>query len=413
LALQSEFFFFFKEKMDKVNIKILPSKIEVRMTTRDMNWQKRLIDQLIEIIPAENAMSYFLKTIEVIGTSQKTEVEKIVRCFLLVQNSHTTSAIRERWSMEEYVNFQLKAGQTTWQQIPVFLRYQNKRLGLIADPEFLIIKWSKNFENYDFHNAALIPSYPSDFNNNWLTLDEIQAVLEMWMYKKMFMEQQNKTRIWALNLLKQMAPVLYDFVYKPFGRIVLQTVYEMQNLIATDPDQGISTRLQLVKMYTPIFEQFTSKFATHVGFKFIAFKHPMFRPELIMTVFILERYVYQPYTDRKQMADFLLVAEYDLPGIELEKYTDTILLCFENMKPKSDKTFTRIDFDPKTLKDVIVPVHFQFFPKKNMCYSKIIAFQQVLYGHPIGMRLPDGKLNCIVRNGLFNADELKKLLNSI
>lgn len=381
------------------------------MTTRDVNWQKRLIDKLIETIPAENAMSFFLKAVEVIGTSQKAEVEKIVRCFLLVRNSHTTSAVRERWSMEEYINFQLKAGQTTWQQIPVFLRYQNKRLGLIADPEFLIIKWSKGFESYDSNNRALIPAYPSDFHNSWLTLDEIQEVLEMWIYKKMFMEQQNKTRVAVMKLLKEMAPVLYDFVYEPFGRVVLQTVYEMRKLIDTDPLQGIQTRLELVVMYQPIFERFTNPYATNVGFNFAGFDHPMFRPELIMTVFILERYVYQPYTDRTQMSNFLTMAECYC-GRELEIFTGTILRYFEQKLPGPTKTFSRIDFDPKTLTDVIVPVHFRFFPIKDT-YEKILFYQSVFYGRKIGERRRDGSLNIMVGNGLFNADEIEEIKRAL
>jgi hypothetical protein len=393
--------------MSTVVIEILPDKIVIHMTTRDVNWQKRLIDQLIETIPAEIAMSFFLKAVEVIGTSKKTEVEQIVRCFLLVQNSHTTSAVRERWTMEEYVNFQLKAGQTTWQQIPVFLRYQNKRLGLIADPEFLIIKWSKGFENFDANNNALLPAYPSDFSNRLLTVEEIQDVLEMWIYKKMFMEEQNKTRLVVMKLLKEMAPVLYDFVYEPFGREVLRTVYDMHQLIAMDPLQGIDTRLQLVEMYQPIFRRLLNPYATRVGFKFAGFDHPMFRPELIMTVYILERYVYQPYTDRQEMSNFLGRAEYYC-GRELKIFTNTILREFEIMLPGPDKTFTRIDFDPKTRTDVIVPVHFRFFRRKSI-YVLILFFQSIFYGRAIGKRLHDGSLDIMVQNGLFDADEMEEV----
>jgi hypothetical protein len=323
-------------------------------------------------------------------------VETIVRCFFLVQNSRTTSALRQAgWDVEDYVNFKLQDGVNRWDQLPVFMRYQNKRLGLIADPEFLIISWYKKLENYDPQSRALLPAYPSDWYNALLTVDEIQQVLEMWIFKKMSMH--NKTRAWAINLLKNTIPILYDLVYTPRGRNVLQVVYEMLMLINTDPDQGIQTRLRLVEMYQPLFKDIfpENSYATKVGLFFQGFPHPVFRPELIMTLFILEKYLFLPYTDRTKMYEFLSTV-----GGNLQQYTDTILWDFEKMLPKQDES-----------SNIMVPVHFRFFPRRKHVFQKILDYHKSLYGHKIGVRRSDGSLDSCALFTTQEKEEIKKRLD--
>jgi hypothetical protein len=74
-----------------------------------------------------------------------------------------------------------------------------------------------------------------------------------------------------------------------------------------------------------------------------------------------------------------------------------------------DKTFTVIDYDPKTHTNVIVPIHFRFFPRKKEIFEKILDYHKVFYGYSIGVRKADGSLDSRFLFTSQEKEEIKRL----
>jgi len=338
-----------------------------------------LVDALVKHIPASQAMTFFSLPITVSPASQQNEVEKIFRCYLLAQNSRESASVRQiGWQVQDFVNFSLAPDQKQWGDLPVVKRYQNKRLGLIADPEFLIISWCKKFENYDRNNSALLPSFPSDFNNRPLTPVEIRDVVNMWILRRMI--THGVTRDAAKKTLSLMAPVLYDLVFDFLGWDVLHVVYDMLLLIRTDDTQPLSMREILLAMYEPLHQKLKKEGCAHtekVGLKFMGWPHAMFRPELVLTVYILHKYIFLPYTTESQLRDFF---EKRWPADS--RYSTTILRACEKTTPKEPLRVE--DYNPATKKNERMPVHLHFYPRKSLtAVKKYLGFQDIFYGHDV------------------------------
>lgn len=365
-----------------MEITVSPESISVsshRPAKNDNEIMTNLVKALIRTIPGhDDPMIHFSKSVTVHGVRTNASIDfiqKIIKCYLLVQNSASTKDVRDRWSVQDFINFQLQPHETKWQDLRVYLRYENQRLGLIADPEYLIISWCIKFQNYDVNAGALIPSFPSDFTNQPLTPSEIKNVAEMWILKQMIIKKRSRSVV--IQSFKKLAPVLYDLVYTAVGFEVLSLVYAMLMVIKTDRSQPIRMRIDLLNMYKPLLQKFriSGYFGVdRVGFFFKGFPHPMVRPELIMAVFILNNNIFKPYEDNASMREFLRKKNiYNWYAVNA---------AFRRLESSSVVHFERLDYDPKSGQTTSKPVRFQFFPKgARVIPSCITDFQHFFYSN--------------------------------
>jgi len=270
---------------------------------------------------------------------QKDMAYRTYVCWLLVlQKQHfaTTEFFPEE--PEDVVNILVK--NNAWKAVPLLRTYLNPRLQLRMDPEYLMIYWCKSLENFDTNNTALLPSYPKDLFNRPFTPREIRDVC---LQVDVFRQQQR------LLPLSQCAPFFSSLVSDPFGLEVLQTVF---NMLTAREDKD-SFRMKR------ILEQFLNRFPTKTkdwrfGFHFLGMASVQYRPECLLTEYLLSGFFFFPTSS-------VLKTQFALD--------DATLRLIEQMKNDlyreavKGSILYQYDWDPKTKKNVRVPIRFLFFDK--------------------------------------------------
>lgn len=262
--------------------------------------------------------------------------ERVLRCLSLISQGGLVTPEFYPEDPEQVVNTELPAG-STWSTVPVVRRYVNARLHNVFDPEYLVLLWSKQLENFDSNDMALLPTYPKDLYNRPFRPDEVRDVVAQLRFR--WSLEQSKMR------LETASPALAALVDDPFGYRVLETVYEM--LIAGGDRAKVAKTLQDFKKRHPQ----TAKWRT--GFLFMGMTETMVRAECLLTEFFLSKFFYLP------SAEILDLFAIDRP-------TQYFLAKIARDLTSSKDLLATLDLDPKTMKAVYKPQPFWYFDKARV-----------------------------------------------
>jgi hypothetical protein len=254
--------------------------------------------------------------------------ERVFRCLWLVWMSKEITQDYYPEDPEQTINFELEKGKTTWNDISVVKKYVNTRLKNVFDPEFLVLLWSKQLENFDSNDMALLPTYPKDFYNRPFRPHEIRDVVRQLQFSNSSKSIQ--------------APALLALVEDPFGYQVLETVYTL----LTVPKQEMRGRLEQFKKQHPPTQPWK------VGFHFMGMSEPLLRPECLLTEYLLSRFFYIPPRHILNLFSIDDPTQYFLEKLQ------------RDTAPKHPLYV--LDMDPKTMKTVKKPQYFWFHDKKTV-----------------------------------------------
>lgn len=289
----------------------------------------------------------------------KDQVENALIAIYQIQTFKNTESYYPE-EVEDSSNF-LKSYKT-WEDVPCTQRYVNHRLKIISDPEFLLICWSKGFESFDQQNNALLPGYPKSMTNIWFTPLEIKEVCRIvifeWCIKGLRSKKKPLTLKSAHKQFKENYPIIYDLVYTKDGYLILETVYEMILVIDKDYCQSLETRKKCHFIYKKMVEKIKDKdlqnyFKTNdrIGIYYVGMPNPKINWQCILTLFFTFKYFYFPKEN---------IYHLD-PGVL--RYIDRIKKMYNIKFPKN---VYEIDYDPKKKENVMKPIYFDFYIKRNI-----------------------------------------------
>lgn len=258
--------------------------------------------------------------------------DNVLRCLLLVIQGTTLTPDFYPEDPEQVVNVALPPN-STWATVPILRKYVNARLKNVFDPEYLVLLWSKQLENFDVNDSALLPTYPKDLYNRPFRPPEIRDVVFQLRFRWQ-VENVQKT-------LEVASPSIAALVDDPFGYEVLETVYEI--LTTTD-------KLAVLQNFKTRYPQ-TQEWRT--GFLFMGMTEPLLRPECLLTEFLLSKFFYLPPGNILDIFAIDLPTQYFLAKIRND--------LFRRDEPSS---LTTLDLDPKTMAPVEKPQQFWFFDKQ-------------------------------------------------
>ena len=268
--------------------------------------------------------------------------ERVFRCLWLVWMSSHVSDDYYPQDPEQTSNFEMAPG-ATWRDVPVVKKYVNTRLKNVFDPEFLVLLWSKQLENYDANDRALLPTYPKDLYNRPFRPEDVRDVVR----QLQFSNPRKKTIH---------APALLALVDDPFGYEVLETVYEL----LTGPKHALRPRIEAFKRKHP---ETTKNWK--VGFYFVGMTETQIRPECLLGAYLLSRFFYLPPRD--------IFAMYGLLEPSVLDFIETL-----SRETASKDTLRMLDVDPKTMKPVYTPQHF-WFADKNVVRAYLLKIKKPNY----------------------------------
>ena len=280
--------------------------------------------------------------------------EKVLLCLWLVLRGQLVTPEFYPEDPEQVLNVSLTPG-TTWRNVPAVRRYINPRLKMVLDPEFLVLSWSKQLENFDPNRGALMPSYPKDFYNRPFRPDEIRDVVHQLRFR------------WSLEgssaqKISDASPALFALVDDRFGYQVLEIVYDL--LV------NQTTRVQKLEAIRQFKQHHPQTMSWKTSFKFTGMSETEVRPECLLLEFFLSRFFYIPETKRlkKLGADTAMVRHF-------EKMKDDFM--------QEDWPFylETLDLDPKTMKPIYVPQQSFYFDqtKVKKYFQKIHKPQYFIY----------------------------------
>ena len=265
--------------------------------------------------------------------------EKVFRCLWIVLRGQFLSPEYFPQDPEQVVNVSLAPG-TTWETVSPLRRYINVRLKVVFDPEFLVLLWSKQLENFDPNRRALLPSYPKDYYNRLFRPEEIRDVVHQLRFR-WSLEGTNPQKV------SDASPALFALVDDRFGYLLLETVYD---LLVHKP-----TRAQKLEALEQFRRHHPHTMAWKTSFKFTGMKETEVRPECLLTEFFLSRFFYIPDTKtlKKLGAD------------------DTMIRILDKMKDDfkqkhSPFYLATLDLDPTTMKPVYVPQQSFYFDHQSV-----------------------------------------------
>lgn len=249
-----------------------------------------------------------------------------------------------------------------WDDVPPLRRYSNKRLGGVYDPEWLVIYWSRQLENHDANNNALLPSYPRDLMNRLFYPEEVREVCDLLQFRWK-LEHQTQD-------LKKASPALFSLVYDPVGFDTLSTVYRALLLYQADPDHHKpSTKPAIRAILEDLVSRHPRMFAgLRSGFFFSGMKDPVYRPECVLNHFLLRRLYFLHPMDIDPMS-----------GDNLFHLDQHALVFLENrvrqhiFAANQGAYIIQYDLHPKTMKSMPKTVHFSWFYKSAVDGTLVLA----------------------------------------
>lgn len=250
----------------------------------------------------------------------------------------------------------------SWSTVPCYQRYVNHRMKIITDPEFLLIQWSKGFESFDANNNALLPMYPKSITNILFEPIEIKEVCRIILFewcidglrtKKIPMTMKNAQEQFRLSF-----PLLHDLVYTDDGYRVLETVYKIIRLTESDYTQSAATRKKCLQFFKKMITEINnSKLKNHfktndrIGLYYVGMPNPKINGYCILTLFFSFNYFYFPQNNI----------------YHVDKKTLSYILKLKDMyKKRYQSGIYQVDFDFKKKSNILVPITFDFFLKKNI-----------------------------------------------
>ena len=259
--------------------------------------------------------------------------------------------------VEDSSNFIKK--YSSWAEVPCYQRYINKRLKIISDPEYLLIYWSKGFENYDSNAGKLLPAYPKSLLNEYFLPPEIKHVCDLYLLELRIAgprcsNKPFKTKMEALDFFRTNFTLMHDLVYTKDGYEVLSTIHEISILIDKDYLQSKETRNKCVKMIRQMINKMQDKdFKAHlnrnarVGVYFRGMPNPKILPGCIFNLFFLFYNYYLP--------------KNDLINVTRE---NGLIIDFVKIMYNKDSEIYEIDYDYKKKQIVKKKIEFLYFEKK-------------------------------------------------
>lgn len=250
--------------------------------------------------------------------------EKVFRCLWLVLQGLGMTPDFYPEDPDQVMNVSVAPG-VTWKTVPVLRRYINPRLKTVLDPEYLVLLWSKQLENYDENDRALLPTYPKDLYNRPFRPEEIRDVVHqvrfLWSLQR---EPPEKTQY--------ASPALFALVDDPLGYRVLNTAYAMLESTTSEQKRALLAHFKKENPHTAEWK---------TGFLFVGMKEPLIRPECLLTEYFLSRFFYLP---SPRILDLLGI---DAPTQSfLEKMKSYCMLHHRRFY------LTAFDLDPKTMKQI-------------------------------------------------------------
>ena len=216
----------------------------------------------------------------------RKDMDKILQCLVLTRSDHTRSLLRSTLDLatlvapEDVVN-QILPSTTTWHDVHPLRRFFLPRLTTYFDPEYMILAWMVQMENYDGNCRALIPAYPKTIYNVRLLPREIQQVVDVYCLRLeiwrpvLYPSFKGRTH----DLLQDLCYPLSWLCTTNLGKAVLTFVYEMLEYVDRDPSQGqFETRLHLLTHLLTFCETHMVAFPYGVA-HFHGMPNPQFRVE--------------------------------------------------------------------------------------------------------------------------------------
>jgi hypothetical protein len=248
-----------------------------------------------------------------LSEKNKNRLQQIIRCGLLVIRNAPVYKRDDNALNEDLINFSLSPAvpghDALWSDEPVFRCYYNAEKKLIADPEFLVLSWSKNLENFDTQNNALLPGLPRNpMTNSLLSYREVRVAIEEMLLEwqltgRRYNKKILKTRDDALKCLMEAAPLLYLLMYDQDGVRIFRCAYEMQRLLDADPDprQSVETRRACLNLYNDMLEtivdpQLKNHLLQHnrMALEFDGIVEPLIKTGCLLTNFATYYFFYLP-----------------------------------------------------------------------------------------------------------------------
>jgi len=249
-----------------------------------------------------------------LSVKNRNRLQQIIRCGLLViRNSPLYKSIDEDALNEDFINFSLPPAEpgrdALWSEEPVFRCYFNPSKRIIADPEFLVLLWTKNLENFDTQNTALLPGLPRNpMTNTLMSYQEVrEAIEEMLLEWQITGRRHNrtilKTRDDALRCLAEASPLLYLLIYDEDGAKIFRCAYKMQVLLDADPDprQSPQTRRACLQLYTNMMETIRNPLLkahlvrhNRIAVEFEGIVEPLLKTGCLLTNFATHYFFYLP-----------------------------------------------------------------------------------------------------------------------
>lgn len=277
------------------------------------------------------------------ASNQATKVGiRVLRCLLLVMDGAKVTPEFYPEDPEQVINAVLQ-GNPTWKDVSPLRRYVNTRLKDVFDPEYLVIMWSKQLENYDANDGALLPSFPKDLYNRYFMPEEIRAVCDQLLFR---WEVENVRD--GKQRLEIAAPALFHLVYDPLGYEVLETSYRM----LTMPDKSRSKRMEVVRAFK---RKHPVAAGWKVGFKFVGMPEMVVRPECLLAGFLMHKLFYIPSTS---IMERFVMSPHDRHLFLLVK-----AILWSNA---GKKLFQQYDIDPRTMKTFTTAMEPLFFDKTKV-----------------------------------------------
>ena len=253
--------------------------------------------------------------------AQKENVESVLECLLLVIHHHkiknTSSVLFFPEQAQQSVNLRIPQG-ISFQDLAPTRCYQNVRLGVRADPEWLVIFWAKQLETWDDNLHTLTPAYPKSVLNQPFLPSEIRTVcnqllLEWRIHGRRIGDQpplKISSKAKALEEFRRAVPLVYDLVYTPDGFHLLECVYEMNDVLEKGSPRALPMALTVYKKFLDSVED--KRLKNHllvnnkIGVHHAGLSEPQLRPSCLLTNFITMDYYYFPSSNIYHVEDTVL-----------------------------------------------------------------------------------------------------------
>jgi hypothetical protein len=365
------------EREISVTIESLPKSIG-----GEKQWEKYMTTLFVEaLIKFENrsmllqstGLPIVLITKNRFDEKKRNRLQQIIRCGLLVLRNE---GVRKKDTLidENLINFNVMSN-SIWKDVPVYMCYYNPEEHLLADPEFLLLFWSTNLENYDTQQMALLPSLPRNPMSNLvlspLKVREVleQIVLEWQITGRRFNKRVIPTREKALGCLSEATPLLYALVYDEDGSQIFQCAYDIQ--VYLDRPSQESWEIQkdyCQRRYVEMFGQLRdtglkahllkhNRLAVESG----GMLHPMIKSGCLLTNYATYLFLYFPPRPRlEKMLD---------PAQNIFSFNNQILNAIDQFVTESNhnrEKLYQLDYDPKKKRLVFRAILSLYHSKERM-----------------------------------------------